>query len=374
MSYQWQVESGELFDERYAQMISTGLPVADVDAVRSAVTAMWPDAPGGWVHEWSELAASYVAAGSRQQAALAYGWAKFPALADDAKRAALQHQLEQYLLAAPQFGVDFQRNMLIVRYKGGATEVPVHVFAAPDLPADAPVVIVSGGVDTWKMDVHGILVGLAKNLRARILVFDIPGTGESTVPMTADGGADIIQAVIDHARTLGNGVVVHMGISMGGHFSARSGLAGDVDAAVVLGGPVEETFTAGGLGRFGMAGIVGNALGFDQQPGDDEMAERLASFSLRSLLDENRNAPMLVINGADDVHVPQHDTLVFEGRRDTVVHLLPNTGHCAVSKLAEVVPLIVVWISEHLAAHAEPRNDQRPNSDEIAHPVSHTGP
>jgi esterase FrsA len=26
---------------------------------------------------------------------------------------------------------------------------------------------------------------------------------------------------------------------------------------------------------------------------------------------------MLVINGADDVHIPQPDSLVFEGRRDT---------------------------------------------------------
>ena len=30
---------------------------------------------------------------------------------------------------------------------------------------------------------------------------------------------------------------------------------------------------------------------------------------------------MLVINGANDVHVPRHDTLVFQGRRDTVVDL-----------------------------------------------------
>ena len=38
----------------------TGLPVADVDAVRAAVVNMWPDEPGGWVHEWSELASSYL--------------------------------------------------------------------------------------------------------------------------------------------------------------------------------------------------------------------------------------------------------------------------------------------------------------------------
>ncbi|GAA3846120.1 hypothetical protein GCM10022403_092370 [Streptomyces coacervatus] len=33
---------------------------------------------------------------------------------------------------------------------------------------------------------------------------------------------------------------------------------------------------------------------------------------------------MLVINGADDVHVPRHDTLVFDGRRDTELRLQPD--------------------------------------------------
>jgi len=50
---------------------------------------MWPDAPGGWVYEWSGLAARYAGEGSHQLAALAYGWAKFPTLADDFKRGAM---------------------------------------------------------------------------------------------------------------------------------------------------------------------------------------------------------------------------------------------------------------------------------------------
>jgi esterase FrsA len=40
------VDASELFSERYPQMINTGLPVADVDAVHAAITDMWPDAPG----------------------------------------------------------------------------------------------------------------------------------------------------------------------------------------------------------------------------------------------------------------------------------------------------------------------------------------
>ena len=61
-------------------------------------------------------------------------------------------------------------------------------------------------------------------------------------------------------------------------------------------------------------------------------------MSLRPLLDQDTNSPMIVVNGADDIHVPQADTLVFRDRRDTRVELLPDTGHCAVSKLGDGDP------------------------------------
>jgi esterase FrsA len=53
---------------------------------------------------------------------------------------------------------------------------------------------------------------------------------------------------------------------------------------------------------------------------------------------------MLVVNGADDYFVPQSDTLVFEGRPRTEVHLIEGTGHCAMSKAPEVVPKIIAWL------------------------------
>lgn len=352
MSYHWPLDARELFGERYAQMISTGLPVAEIDAVRAAISDMWGDGPGGWVYEWSKLAAGYAEVGAHQQAALAYGWAKFPTLADESKRTALANQLAHYELAAPGFGVDFRREVLEVPYRGGTTGVPVHMFAPPQLPPDTPFVIASGGVDTWKMDIHGIVVALTMRLRMPVLAFDIPGTGESSVPMTGADGGEIVRGLVAHARALGNGVVGHVGISMGGHYSARTGLSGEVDAAVVLGGPVEAAFAGGGLSRFGMRGIVGNALGFDHEPGTEELSQRFSDFSLRPLLDKDENAPMLVINGADDVHVPQHDTLVFQGRRDTVVDLIPGTGHCAVSKLPQVMSTIFDWLPRTLATAA----------------------
>jgi esterase FrsA len=349
MSFQWPVDAEDLFGERYPQMVNTGLPAADVDAVRAAITQMWTDAPGGWVHEWSTLAARYASAGSHQLASLAYGWAKFPTLADDSKRGALQNQLEQYLLAAPDFGVDFQRRVIDVPYRGASTAVPVHIFAASYLPADAPVLLASGGVDSWKMDMHNMFVLAAATAGVRVVAFDIAGTGESAVPMTPDGGAEIVRGLIAEARTLGNGIVIHLGISMGGHYSARSSLAGEVDAAIVLGGPVEEAFNGDiSTVQFGMDGIIGNALGFDQRPSAEELAARFGAFSLRPLLDQDTNTPMLVLNGADDVHVPQHDTVVFQGRRDTEVHLIPDTGHCATTKLPEALGLMFSWLQRTL--------------------------
>nr|WP_296770735.1 alpha/beta fold hydrolase [Rhodococcus sp. (in: high G+C Gram-positive bacteria)] len=349
MSFQWPVDAEDLFGERYPQMVNTGLPAPDVDAVRTAITAMWPDAPGGWVYEWSALAADYAQQGSHQLSALAYGWAKFPTLADASKRAAMHHQLEQYLLAAPDFGVGFRRDVLQVPYRGANTPTPVHVFSAPDLPDDAPVLLASGGVDGWKMDMHTLFVLAAATARVRVVAFDIPGTGESAVPMTPDGGAEIISGLIDYSRSIGNGVVVHLGISMGGHYSARSGLTGEVDAAIVFGGPVEASFAKDtSMLHFGMDGIIGNALGFDHRPTADELAATFGSFTLRPLLDQDTNTPMLVLNGADDVHVPAHDTMIFEGRRDTEVHLIPDTGHCATTKLPEAIGLIFDWLHRTL--------------------------
>jgi esterase FrsA len=353
MSYQWPLDPRDLFGERYPQMVNTGLPVNDVDAVRAAIVEMWPDQPGGWVYEWSQLGARYAAEGRHDLAVLAYGWAKFPVLADEAKRRAFRRQIEEYELASSGFPVSLERRVLELPYGAGTTPVPAHLLSAPGLAEDAPVLLASGGVDSWKLDMHVLFAGIALTTGTRVLAFDIPGTGESDIPLGA-ASMQIIDGLIAAGRELGDGRVAHLGISMGGYFSAYSGLAGLVDAAVVLGGPVEASFATDRRWEFGMADIVANTLGLDRSPGADQLAAITTGMSLRPLLDQDINAPMLVVNGADDVHVPQHDTLVFKGRRDTNVKLLAGTGHCATTKLGEVVPLIATWITDklRLPAHA----------------------
>lgn len=272
---------------------------------------------------------------------------EIPALADDAKRTALERQLEQYLLAAPGLEVAFERRMVDVPQVAqveGVTVLPVHLLTPRGWSGDTPILLASGGVDTWKMDFHALFEAIVLRTGMGVLAFDIPGTGECPGPLNSEDGADLVRVLAAEARVLGNGRVLHLGISMGGHFSACSGLAGDVDAAIVIGGPVEAAFAPGRTFAFGMDGIVGNALGFDHEPTPAELAQSWPSFDLRPLIDLDANVPMLVINGADDVHVPQEDTLVFGGRRDTEVHLLPDTGHCAVSRLPQVLQLMFEWI------------------------------
>ena len=88
MSYTYAIDPKAMFEDRYDEFVSFGIPKADVDTLRDKITDMWADAPGGWPFEWSAFARTYHAAGNPLLAAFAYGFAKFPCLANDARAAA----------------------------------------------------------------------------------------------------------------------------------------------------------------------------------------------------------------------------------------------------------------------------------------------
>ncbi|CAN5411179.1 hypothetical protein BH11ACT6_BH11ACT6_09120 [soil metagenome] len=346
MSYTWSLSPEVIWPARYTQMVNFGLPAADVESVRTSVTDMWLDGPGGWVTEWSTLAAKYADNGDPTLAALAYGYAKFPVLADDARRIALQNQIEQYLLAAPSFPVDLERRVLDIPYQDSTTPIAVHIFSAPGLPLDAPVILASGGADGHKIDVHHMFMSFAQGTGARVVAFDIPGTGESEIAMVPES-REVIDGLVNFCRSLGNGRVVHFGLSMGGYFSAYSGLSGLVDAAVNCGGPVEAAFAQTTWAE-GAVGIIGNLFGFDHEPTPEEMARHVGPHSLRPLLDKDDNCRMLVINGTADALVPVEDSLVFSGRRDTLVVMADGETHCVVSKWDDAIALITGWLAREV--------------------------
>lgn len=348
--YTYGVDAKAMFDDRTHQFEKFGIAVADIEHVRAAVTDMWADAPGGWVYEWSRLAERYADQCDHPMAALLYGCAKFPCLADTARVRALDRQLDQFELAAKHFPVAFERRVIEVPYRGHTVAVPVHIYSADGAYRSRPVLIASGGVDTWKMDIHPWWLAFTQNVGVTTVAFDHPGTGETPIPL--DEHADeVIRGLADFGRRLGDGRVAHFGVSFGGNFAAMSGLSGIVDAAVELGGPVADSFTPEHLGRlpYGMHDILGNAMGWDHSLNLDELTSGMRKLSRRDLLAQQTNSAMLVINGADDYFVPQSDTLVFDGRPNTEVQLIPGTGHVAMSKAAEVIPMVIDWLRRHLS-------------------------
>jgi esterase FrsA len=348
--YTYAVDPQSIFDDRTHQFEKFGIPLTDIETVRAAVTDMWADAPGGWPYEWSKLAQVYAQRGDHGLAAYAYGCAKFPCLADATRERAMQKQLEEYQLAAPGFPVRFERRVIELPYRGGTVELPVHLYSNDGDYKARPVLMAHGGVDTFKMDFHPFAIAFTINTGMSTLAFDNPGTGESPVPL--DGHADeMIRGIAQFARSIGDGRVAHFGMSFAGNFSAMSGLTGLVDGAVNLGGPVVDTFKPDHAKNlpFGMRDIVGNAMHFDAPPTIDRLVDGLGQLSREDLLAQQTNSPMLVVNGADDYFVTQSDTLVFEGRPNTEVHLLPGTGHCAMSKAQEVVPMIIGWLKTQFA-------------------------
>ena len=169
--YTYDIDTAAMFDDRTHQFEKFGIPLDEIERVRAASTDMWADAPGGWVYEWSRLAEKYADRGDHYLASDL--WLREVPLPDrSGAGTAMQHQLEQFELAAKDFPVAFERRIITVPYRGSTVEVPVHLYSADGEYAGRPVLIASGGVDTWKMDIHPWWVGLTQ------------GAGVTTWPST----------------------------------------------------------------------------------------------------------------------------------------------------------------------------------------------
>ncbi len=228
-------------------------------------------------------------------------------------------------------------------FRTGKVAVPVHLYSAIGDYKGGPVLLFNGGVDTWKMDSHGICIAIAQHLPVTVLAFDQPGTGETPVPLTLESD-EIVLGLVAEARGIGNGKVAHFGMSFGANYSAMTGLVGVVDASIILGGPVDHAFRTEALQKlpYGMRDIIGNDVGFDRQPSARDFDDAIGRLARRDLLARKENAPLLVINGADDYFVPQADTLIFQGRDKSEVHLLPGMSSRTREESRSVTPATIL--------------------------------
>ncbi|OQS26177.1 alpha/beta hydrolase [Chromobacterium violaceum] len=337
----------QLFDERRRQFAAWGIPRAVVARVERLVEDAWRDGPGGWCREWSVEAGRAEAGGRWLLAAHLYGAACFPVANTPGRREALRRQVQCFLRAAGAFPCHFQR-------LESAELGPLHLYQPRGVDA-APLLCLSGGVDTGKIALHRLAVWLVRLGGFRVLAADMPGTGENPQRLTRDADGYYRQLLQGFG---GGGRCGMLGVSFGGYWAAKLALAGDVAAAVDLGGPligVEELDAgyAAGLPN-GMSGIVAHALGWTEMPPPDEALAMLRRFSLRrqGWLTPGRGAPLLAVNGEADPYVPAWESEVFRAWPQGEVWRFAGLGHCAAERLPWILPALSAWLRTHLIGNS----------------------
>ena len=346
--FQFDVDPSELFLERTGQFVASGIQVETVRRVQRATRDMWTEGPGGWAYEW-EREAQKAERGLRWlEASLLYGAAKFPTLSTPIQRHCFEKQLECYLKASPSFPCVFERRILPVAYRGAEVPVAVHGYA-PFSGKDLPLVCLSAGVDTLKMELHRVACLLARVGGFRVAVMDMPGTGESVVPLQGDSYV-FYASVIEQLR--GSGKAALWGMSFGGHWAAKLACLGLVDAAVNLGGFVGVAPLDPRALPNGMPGILANAFGDPDllSAPDAAVMELYERFSLKNqgLLPERMPTPLLVVNGSKDPYVPASESQVFQGRNNAQTWITHGGNHCAANQMPRVIPAILGWLRLHL--------------------------
>ncbi|RJF87379.1 alpha/beta fold hydrolase [Oleomonas cavernae] len=347
--FTFDLSPSDLFEERSKQFVAWGIPEKTIRNVQARVVDTWADGPGGWTYEWMQEATRAKAAADWLLASSLFGAARFPCLAKPNRVAALDEQVKCFLKASSRFPGQFERRLIQCNVHGEIVGVPVHIYM-PKGTSALPTVLLSGGVDTGKMELHRIALMLSKLGGLRVVAMDMPGTGESNLPLT-DEVDSVYRTVLDTFR--GQGKIGILGVSFGGHWAAKLALRRDVDVAVNFGGPIGANDIDGayiaGLPN-GMPGIIGNAMRLKAYP-DAAVADRmLQGFSLRDqgLLDQADCARMLVVNGSADPYIPLADVEVFRRYPSAEVWLLRGLGHCAAEKIARVVPGMITWLRKEL--------------------------
>jgi esterase FrsA len=337
----------DLFGERRRQFSGWGISDEVIDAVEARVSDMWVDGPGGWTTEWCRQAGELESQERWLEAALAYGAARFPCLATTGRVAAYERQRAPFARATDGA---VRRELVPVTYRSSQLAVPVHRYPSPEARAT---LLLTGGVDTWKVELHRMATALQQFGQLDVVAFDMPGTGECDAALAPD--ADVVYAQVADAVRRPDRPVGVMGISFGGLWAAKLALLRQVDFAVDVGGPVGAQFPAPRRPLAlpnGMTGIVAHALRLDAMPAPEEVPAVLDGFSLAGqglLGPDRRPAPILVVNGTDDVYVPTADSTVFEQYPEAEVQLVAGAGHCAAERITDVVTQAITWITGQAA-------------------------
>jgi len=337
------------------------LDTVDADAARETIDVLPGLEPESWAATWGAAADRFASAAAaaddpaaRREALLqAYRFSflgRYPVPNHPAKERQYERARSFFLEATSLDDPPVERAS--VRVDDG--ELPFYVLR-PRGVERPPVVLVWGGIDTWKEEMYERTGSLFRSKGFAVVLLDIPGVGESPLLAGADAERQWTPVFdwLDAQDDLDASRCAAVGASFGGYWAMKLAYThrDRLTCCVNWGGGVHVTFTPEWQERsrdassYLMDLMPARARIFGGETFDDYVS-RSAELSLldQGLLD-TPSAPLLLVNGRDDAQNSIDDIYLSLDHGDPKSARVFDGGHMGEGP---VVPTIVEWVEWHL--------------------------
>lgn len=333
----------------------------DPEAARATIESLSGLDPESWTNAWGSLADRYVAqarhASSRDaqrawmQAYRSAFMGRYPVPNHPLKREQYDRARDYFIRATELEDPPLQHVVVPFDGRDGEGESISFYVTRPLGVRRPPVVMVWGGIDTWKEEMHSRLAPLLRRSGMAVLLIDMPGVGESPVRAGRDAERQwspifdwlAAQKDLDSERC---GAV---GGSFGGYWAMKLAYThrDRLRCAVNWAGGVHITFTrewqtrSRNASSYLMDLMAARAQIFGGETFEDYV-DQCPELSLldQGLLDQP-SAPILLVNGRDDVQNSIDDIYLSLDHGDPKAVRVFDGGHMGEGP---VVPTIVEWV------------------------------
>lgn len=343
----------------------------DVQGVLSGLNSYDRDA---WAAAFSAVAARYQARAeeaeqigdtsvAHENYLRAYGYyrmACYPTMNSAGKKSAYRKSQEMLLRASRYFDIPIERVEIPFAGRPGEGDRIIAHLRVPKATDRLPVLLVSGGIDTFKEDMHTDQV-LARNVAT--LAIDIPGVGDAPLAGSEDAERMFTPVLewIAGRPELDPAGVGYWGGSTGGYWAAKIAHTHRNSLACVVsqGGCIDHGFDAewieqaqSGEYPFELAETLAYAFGRDTFEQWVDYAPKL-SLVRHGILDRPC-AETLLINGLHDTVFPISDYYLLLEHGSPKSARFFATGHMGYT--ADTQSIILDWITHRL----QPSRDRQP--------------
>ena len=336
----------------------------DPDAARRTIEALTGLAPQPWTAAWGGLADEFAsrarAATDRDeeralwfQAYRAAFMGRYPVPNHPLKEAQYARAREFFLNATTLEDPPLE----VVELPFEESKLRFYLTRPAGAPHRPPVAMVWAGIDTWKEEMHVRLGALMRSRGFAVLLVDMPGVGES--PVLASGDAERQWTpIFDWLATredLDGARCAAIGGSFGGYWAMKLAYThrDRLACAVNWGGGVHITFTpewqqkSRNASSYLMDLMNARARIFGGETFEDYVAHCPELSLLDQGLLDRPSAPLLLVNGRDDVQNSIDDIYLSLDHGDPKAARVFDGGHMGVGPVA---PTIADWVVRQLDA------------------------